>query len=175
MNPNPLSAEKSPTLVTADFPDAERAEQAAEAARAVVEPNTPIAVVAPGDPHAARKFQPESAAIWHTILKSHALLFAAGLAVGLALGAAAIAWWPAAAASPWLTMIFAGAMGLFFGGMLAGLFSLRPDQSAVSRATKERLERDGRHAVAVRPRDEAQAEQVAEALRAQGSSPLRSL
>lgn len=176
MNPNILSAEKSQTLVTADYPDAERAAEAAAAARAAVEPGTPVEVVKPDDPQAARKFQPEPAAIGRTIVKSHAVLFVAGLAVGLLIGAIAIASWPAAAGSPWLTMIAAGVFGLFFGGMLAGLFSLRPDQTAVSDAMKHRLDGDDRrHAVAARPRDEAAAEQVEQALRDKGASPLRSL
>ena len=175
MNSSPLTpfGEHSLTLVAGVFEDPVRAEQVAESLRH--DPGLHTTVLHPGDEQAVRKLEPEQRGIWRTLLRSHALFMPAGALLGLV-----VAWllvaagWPAAADSPFFTMLFLGLMGTFFGGMLAGLLTLRPDHAVVIRRVRTALAR-GRHAVVVHPMNEMRARAAMSALQRAGVMPMRSL
>lgn len=170
----PLSpfGEHSLTLVAAVFDDPARAEQAAAALRH--EPGQHTTVIRPGDARAARKLEPEQHGIWRTLLRSHALFMPAGALVGALAALALAAFWPAAASSPYFTMLFLALMGGFFGGLVAGLLTLRPDHGIVIRRVRAALGR-GACAVVVHPVNEMRARAAMAALERAGAVPLRSL
>lgn len=172
--PSPFG-ERSLTIVGAVFPNRRWALSAADELQRAPDLRGEVSVVAPDDPLAARKMEPESAGIWRTALRSHAILGAIGLVAGLAVTAALyFAGWPPTVTSPLLTAVFASALGVFFGMLLAGLLTLRPDHGFVIEKMREGIER-GRWAVVVRPESEADAEFAERRLRAMGSTPVRSL
>lgn len=170
-----LFGERSLTLVAAAFNDRQRAETAASILKEDPALFGQVAIVQPGDPNVARKLEPEQRGIWRTLVRSHIILMAAGLLVGLAAAAFLISLpWPAAADSPWFTALFAGVMGTFMGGMIAGLITLRPDHGAVIRQVRDRLSH-GQCAVVVHPLSEGRAKEAYDILEGAGGSPVRSL
>jgi hypothetical protein len=164
MNHSSLSpfGEHSLTLVAGVFEDEQSAERVAASLRQG--PGLHTTVLHPGDRR-----------IWRTLWRSHALFMPAGAllgaAVALALAAAGL---PAVASSPYFAMGFLAMMGLFFGGLLAGLLTLRPDHVVVIRRVRAALSR-GAHAVVVHPMNEMRAQAAVAALRRAGAQPLRSL
>ncbi|NML17601.1 hypothetical protein [Azohydromonas caseinilytica] len=175
MNSSPLTpfGEHSLTLVAGVFDDPDRAEQVAESLRH--DPGLHTTVIHPGDEQVSRKLEPEQRGIWRTLLRSHALLMPAGALLGLVVALWLVAaGWPAAAGSPYFTLLFLGLMGAFFGGMVAGLLTLRPDHAIVIRRVRAALAR-GRHAVVVHPLNEMRARAAMAALQRAGVMPLRSL
>jgi hypothetical protein len=165
--------EHSLTLVAGVFEDPASAEQVANELRH--DPGLHTTVIHPGDDLAARKLEPEQRGIWRTLLRSHALFMPAGAVAGalvaLALTAAG---WPAVLDSPFFAMLFLGMMGAFFGGMVAGLLTLRPDHGVVIRQVRAALARGG-HAVVVHPLNEMRARTAMAALQRAGVVPVRSL
>jgi hypothetical protein len=165
--------ERAPTLVAGLFGDALRAERAAAELRR--EPGQHTLVIHPRDPQTARKLEPEQLGIWRTLVRSHALLMPLGGLLGVAAAAALSAGgWAAAQLSPLFAMLFLGVAGAFFGGMLAGLLTLRPDHGLVIRRVRAALAQ-GAHAVVVHPLDEAHARTARAALERAGAVPMRSL
>jgi hypothetical protein len=165
--------EHSPTLVAGLFDDPVRAERAAAQLRR--QPGQHTVVIHPGDPQTARKLEPEQHGIWRTLWRSHALLMPLGALLGVAAAAAlAAGGWTAAALSPLFAMLFLGVAGVFFGGMLAGLLTLRPDHGLVIRRVRDALAR-GAHAVVVHPLDRARARAAEADLESAGAQPMRSL
>lgn len=175
MNNSTLSpfGERSLTLVAGVFDDEQSAEQAAASLRQA--PGLHTTVLHPGDRRIGRKLEPEQHGIWRTLLRSHALFMPAGallgVAVALAMAAAGIR---AVADSPYFAMGFLAMMGAFFGGLVAGLLTLRPDHAVVIRKVRAALAR-GAHAVVVHPMNEMRAQAAVAALRRAGAEPLRSL
>jgi hypothetical protein len=168
---NPLFAEQSLTLVAALFGDGQQAAMAAERLR---QTQADVDIVQPNDKQWMRKLEPEGRAIRQTAFRSHAVLMAAGFALGVLLSFLLINTWAAAAASPWMTGIAVTLIVTLVGGIVAGLLTLRPDRSAVAMQVKAGLS-EGRWAVVAHPRDEAAAAQASEMLRHAGGNVLRSL
>lgn len=170
-----LFGERSLTIVGAVFPNRRWALSAAEELQREPDLRGDVSVVVPDDPHAARKMEPESAGIWRTALRSHAILGAAGLVAGLGVAAALyLGGWQPAVTSPVLTAVFTGVLGTFFGMLMAGLVTLRPDHGIVIEELREGIENE-KWAVVVRPESEADAELAEKRLREMGSTPVRSL
>lgn len=172
----PLFGERSLTLVAGLFPETAAARLAAETLRSrLAVGERDVTVVAPGDPDIARALEPEQRGIWHTMLRSHALLGALGFGLGLLLAAALIVGgWPAAVASPWATTAIAAGFMAIAGMLVAGLLTLRPDHALVIRRVRHAL-RHGRTAVVAHPRDEAAAHEASAALEAAGAEVVRSV
>ena len=168
-----LFGERSLTLVGAEFPDLASASAAARALEADAMVEGEVAVVGPGDPRAAARFEPEPAGILGTALRSHAILGVAGALTGLVGAAYAVGSWQAAASSPGLTAVFMGVMGTFFGMIVAGLITLRPDHALIIARLRRALAR-GRWAVVVRPFSERIAHRAMVTLRSAGANPVRS-
>ena len=175
MNAFSVFGERSLTVVAAAFNDRPQAESAAENLRRQIDKIGTVAVVDPGDPEVARKMEPEQRGIWRTLVRSHIILGAGGILVGLLVAMGMVlAPWPAAAASPGLTALFAGTLGGFLGMMAGGLVTLRPDHGAVIRAMRAKL-KVGQWGVVARPTDEESAERAFAALANAGGTPVRSL
>lgn len=169
-----LFGEDSLTLVAAAFRDQRRAERVARALDRTPALHHRVALVAPDDPAAGRKFEPEQRGIWRTLVRSHVILGVAGLAAGLLAAAWLVQSWSAAAHSPWFTAMFAGTLGAFFGMLLAGLLTLRPDRSVVIRNMRDQMQK-GKWAVVVHPQDVSAARRSFSMLQRAGGSPERSL
>lgn len=166
---SPITGELSNSKVAAVFP---RAGQAREAARAVAAAlqlgEAQVQVIAPADPQAARKLQPEARGIWRTIVVAHARLGIVGLVAGgvafallHASGVPFIVNSPVASA---LVLLFFGAIA---GLMLGGLVALRPDQDRMVQATRDAQD-EGNTTVVVHAFSAEQAKEAGELLRARG-------
>lgn len=175
MSPLSLLGERSQTLIAAAFSDRRRAESAVVALKEDPKLYGEVSIIQEGDPQIARKLEPESRGIWRTAIRAHVILGLAGLAFGL-LVAVALVWsgWPAAVESPGYTALFAGVMGIFVGGMLGGLVTLRPDHGAIIRAVRDQLKK-GYCAVIVRPISERSAKEAYAILEGAGGLPVRSI
>ncbi len=156
-----ITGELSDSKVAAVFPDQAAARRAAEA---VIESlslkSAQVQVIAPGEPGAGRKLEPESHGIWRTIMIAHARLGIVGAVLGLvvfaamyAIGIGFIVSSPVAAA---LVLLSFGAMA---GLMLGGLIALRPDHDRYVQATRDAMEAGNTtvvvHAFSAEQRDEA--------------------
>jgi hypothetical protein len=171
---NPIG-EESLTLVAATFGNQQAAEGAAASLRTVPDLAGTVSVVRPGDPQAARKFEPDHRGIWRTMVRSHIVLGVIGALLGLGLSWWLIALpWEAAAGSPILTTVAIVMFSTFAGMMVGGLLTLRPDHSVPIRDIRSRMS-DGQWAVVVRPTDPACAQAAFERLEALGGTPVRSL
>lgn len=165
--------EKSLTLVAGVFDTASTAERLAAQLR--LEPGLHTLVVHPDDAHVARKLEPEEKGIWRTLLHSHALFLPLGALLGAAVAFGLIqGQWPGASSSPLMTTLFLSLIGLFFGGFIAGLLTLRPDHGIVIRQVRAAL-RKGRHAVIVHPLNELRARKAVAAIESAGAAALRTL
>lgn len=165
--------ERSLTLVIGLFDDPSQAERTAAELRH--EPGQHTVVIHPHDPQADRKLEPEQHGIWRTLVRSHALLIPLGALAGLLAAWALVAGdWAAAALSPGMAMLFLGVAGSFFGGMLAGLLTLRPDHGIVIRRVRRAVAR-GAHAVVVHPLNAMRASAALATLTRAGAVPIRSL
>jgi hypothetical protein len=167
-------AEKSLTLVAASFDDRVQAEQVASTLKRDPAVDGQVSLIAPDDPLAARKMEPDQRGIWRTMLRGHVVFGVLGALAGAAIAFAVIAAWPAAASSPGFTLLFLTVLGTFFGGMVGGLVTLRPDHDAVIQQVHAAQER-GQWAVVVRPLSEACARSASTTLEAAGATPMRSL
>jgi hypothetical protein len=159
MQAHSLFGESSVTVVAAVFTDAPSAFRAADLLRArEAASDLMVDVVHPGDGDLIEKLEPDSRGIFLTALRAHAWLGIAFLLVGTLAGIALLAaGWPAAVASPMLTLLFTSVIGGFAGLMLGGLLTLRPDRGAVIRRVRE-ASRRGRWAVVAHPVDLQQAQ-----------------
>jgi hypothetical protein len=168
--------ERSLTVVAASFPDRHSAEDAVSALlHDAPDLQGEVAIIAPGDPLAGRKAEPENQGIWRTLIRSHILFGLAGALVGVLTALIVIAWpWPAAASSPAYTMLFIGAFGATFGLIFAGLLTLRPDHGYVLGKIREFSEH-GRWSVVARPLNEGCSKAAYESLRQADAEAVRSL
>ncbi len=168
-----IFGERSLTLIGAVFPDFESARLAKKMLEREPALDGEVALVGPDDPQWAKKFEPESAGIWRTALRSHAVLGALGVALGILCAFALAAAWEPAALSLGYAVLFLGVLGGFSGMLWAGLLTLRPDHGWVIRQLREALKRR-RWTVVVRPLDEPRAELAMQCLSGAGAEPLRS-
>lgn len=91
-----------------------------------------VSLIQPGDNTLDSQVEPETDDIRRTLVKSHFILGLAGLIVGLLLATGLVIFGPEATrSSPLMTYIGLGVISTFFGLLLAGLFTLRPDHDHV--------------------------------------------
>ena len=175
MNLLSVFGERSLTVVAASFRDRGQAESAAANLRLQIERIGTVAVVSPRDTELARSMEPDPRGIWRTLIRSHLILGAGGVFLGLLISLGLVlAPWPAAAASPGPTALFAATLGGFLGMMAGGLVTLRPDHGAVIRLMRTKLSA-GHWGVVARPRDEDSSARAFAALADAGGTPMRSL
>lgn len=169
-----LIGERSSTLIAGSFTSAWEAHAMAGSMRRDPHMKGLVSVLGPNDPQVDRKLEPETRGIWRTLVRSHVVCGALGLATGVVSAVVLMALWPAASASPWFAVLFIGSMGLFVGLLLGGLVTLRPDHGWVADRVRSWLHQ-GRIALVVHPVDEAAARLAFEQLSSAGASPVRSL
>lgn len=170
MSDNPLTGEVSNSKIAAVFDTGAAARDAAAAllAEAGLQPQQ-VKVIAPDEPDANIKLEPEGKGIWHTILVSHLKLGILGVVLGAV--AFAIMMWaglpfvtrnPFAAAA--VTMAFGGVGGL----LLGGLVSIRPDHDRYVHATHDAMDA-GRTTVVVHALSKDEQQRARELLSARGA------
>lgn len=115
-----------------------------------------IDLIKPDDELLARKVEPEVQGIKRTLVRSHVVLGAAGLIVGLTLASLLAVFGPALTrSSPIMTFIALVPMATFVGLMLGGLVSLRPDHDPVIAQTRNASD-SGNWSVIVHCKDKQQ-------------------
>ncbi|MBJ6979359.1 hypothetical protein [Luteimonas sp. MC1895] len=142
MSDNPLTGEVSNSKLAAVFDSAAAARDAASAllSEAGLQPQQ-VKVIAPDEPDANIKLEPEGKGIWRTILVAHVKLGILGAILGaIAFGIMMWAGLPFVTRSP----VAAGLATVFFatigGLLLGGLVSIRPDHDRYVHATHEAME-----------------------------------
>jgi len=172
----PITGEVSNHKLAAVFGSGTTARAAAAAvAEAVGLEPAQVQVVAPGEPHADAKLEPESRGIWHTIVLAHVRLGILGAIAG-ALVFGLLSWLGVhfVVSSPWA----AGPVLVGFGGLagllLGGLVSLRPDHDRYIQATHEAME-SRRTTVVVHAFSSEQQEAAAEFLAGRGGEVTKTL
>ncbi|HSH84665.1 MAG TPA: hypothetical protein VK979_05850 [Guyparkeria sp.] len=175
MGPEIIS-ERFPHVVSAVFDNEQRARDAAAALAAKGSlSNEQIDVVEPNDPGLSHKVEPESEAIFQTILRSHAILGVVGVVAGLILAGILIgAGFAFATSFPgWLLGIFA-VIGGAIGMLVAGLVSARPDHQYVVTETRDAA-KHGKWTVVAHARDMEEKNRVDELLKQYSEEVTESL
>jgi hypothetical protein len=134
-----LIAERFPSMVGSVFDDAVSARSAIlTLSRTPGLASAHVALVEPNDPDLARKLEPESRGIAHTMIRAHLTLGATGMALGLVLAFSLLAAdIRMVTASPTTAIITLASFGLVFGLMLGGLVGLRPDHDVLILKARE--------------------------------------
>jgi hypothetical protein len=170
-----LFGERSLTLVAATFRDRGSAVRATQELRRLSERKLGIFLIGPHDPDLGRKMEPESRGIWHSLLRSHAWLGAAGAVAGIvAAGLLYAGGWPAALASPHPMLAVGAVYGFFAGLVAAGLLTLRPDRARVIVQVRQASD-DGHWSVVSHPVSAQEARLARETLASGGGQVMRSL
>lgn len=172
MHPLSLFGERSLTTVAAIYHDGHSAERVMQRLRRRADIGD-VNVVSPNDPRTTAKLEPEEAGIWRTLLRSHVILGASGLILGLLAALMLVrTGWPAAAASPGMALLFLAVVGAFFGLIGGGLITLRPDRGWLIEQVREAA---GQHrwTVVAHPLDRRGAARAHRLLRATGARTLR--
>lgn len=123
-----------------------------------------LQVVSPDDPHPGRRIEPESRGIRQTAIKAHITFALLGIVAGLVIFA--ILWGMhivAVRSSPLAVVGVLVFFGAVFGLFAGGLITLRPDQDHVVLKVRDALA-SGRHVVVAHPRDQAQRDELSDAL-----------
>lgn len=165
-SPGVVFGERSTSKAAATFASETAARHAADQLRSVLGlGQAQVQVITPNDRNAGRKLQPEDKGIERTLIRTHAVMGAAGLVLGLvvfgvlwAMGVAMIV------NSPYMSLGSLLVFGLVGGLMFGGFLSLRPDQDAYIRTVYDAMG-DGRSAVVVHAFSEEQKNQAAELLK----------
>jgi len=176
MSDIPVTAEVSNHKVAAAFANSDSARQAAAAVASSLSLGaSQVQLIQPGEPHPGRKLEPESRAIWQTIVVAHVKLGIVGLIGGAVLFGVLYAM-----GLPFIVenAIWAFFVLVFFGGvaglMLGGLVSLRPDHDRYIEATREAMQ-EGMTTVVVHAFSMEQRTQAAEFLRGRGGDVTSTL
>lgn len=176
MSDHPLTGEVSNSKLAAVF---ESGEAARDAAAALLDETglqaTQVKVIAPGEPDADIKLEPEGRNIWRTVGVAHVKLGIAGAVAGIALFVVMMAMGvPFVARSP----VAAGLVALFFGtvaGLLWGGFvSIRPDHDPYIHATHDAMAA-GRTTVVVHALSRDELERARDLLSGRGASITRTM
>jgi hypothetical protein len=171
-----LFGEKSTTKLAAFFDTQQELDAVSEELRRVSGMQNPqLWVVRPHDSDFARKLEPESQGIVRTAVRSHLLLGAAGLGVGLVLWGVLYAMGlPAIRSSP----IYSGGAIVAFstvaGLLLGGLVTARPDHQVVIQSV-DTATKAGRWSLVAHPRDPAQCKAAEAVLGAAHAEVVRSV
>ncbi|MGC3964870.1 MAG: hypothetical protein QM803_16555 [Rhodocyclaceae bacterium] len=171
-----LFGERSLTIVAALFDNLESARRAAEHVRSASSMQAgQVKLVAPADPAFDAKLEPEQTGIAHTLIRTHIVLGAVGLVAGVLLAVvlqrADLALF---AQSPGRSLFVLALLGLFFGMMVGGFVSLRPDHDMVIEKVRWGSA-SGRWAVVTHPVSSVQKKQAEDVLRAEHGELVESL
>ena len=172
----PITGEVSNHKLAAVFDSAATARDAAAAlAEAVGLEPAQVQVIAPDEPRADAKLEPESRGIWHTIVLAHVRLGILGAIAG-AVVFGLLSWLGVRfiVSSPWAAGPVLVGFGALAGLLLGGLVSLRPDHDRYIQATHEAME-ERRTTVLVHALSSEQQEAAAEFLAARGGEVTRTL
>lgn len=141
MSDNPLTGEVSNSKLAAVFESDAAAREAAAAvlAAAGLQP-AQVKLVAPGEPDANIKLEPEGQGIWRTIVVAHVKLGIVGAVLG-ALAFAIMMWagLPFVVRSPLAAGLVTISFGAVGGLLLGGLVSIRPDHDRFVHATHDAM------------------------------------
>ena len=172
----PITGEVSNSKLAAVFDSAAAARDAAAAvAEAVGLQPVQVQVIAPGEPRADAKLEPESRGIWHTIVTAHVRLGIAGLVAGLVVFAVMMLLdIPFITQSPWTAAAVIASFGGLAGLLLGGLVSLRPDHDRYIHATRDAMA-ERRTTVVVHAFSIEQAAKAEEILAGRGGEVTRTL
>ena len=142
MSDSPVSGEVSNSKLAAVFDSDAAARDAAAAVIAAVglQP-AQVKLIAPGEPDANIKLEPEGGGIWRTIVVAHVRLGILGAVLGaVAFGIMMWAGLPFVVRSPvaagLVTVSFGAVGGLLFGGLV----SIRPDHDRYVQATHDAMD-----------------------------------
>jgi hypothetical protein len=165
MTTSAVFGERSLSKVGAVFADASEARRAAdELVRHYGLEAEQVRVVAPGDPGLSRKLEPEQTGIAMTLVKTHVLLGASGLVLGLVLATILVLTDVAAFASnPAYVFLVCAFFGAIFGMLLGGLLSLRPDHDHLINRVRK-ASRKGQWSVVVHAKDHDEEKRAKDAL-----------
>lgn len=171
-----LFGEKATTKLAAFFDTQDALEQVSETLRSTSGLQNPQLWVV--RPHAAdfdRRLEPETQGVARTAVRSHLILGAAGLILGVLLWGLLYAMdIPAIVASPYYSGGAIVAFSTVAGLLLGGLITARPDHQiviqSVDTATKE-----GRWSLIVHPRDEQQCQSALAVFEAAHVKTVRSI
>lgn len=152
-----LFGEKATTKLVGFFDSQETLEAVSSELRQVSGLQNPqLWVVRPHDSDFAHKLEPESQGVARTAIRSHLVLGAAGLIVGLILwGALYFSGIPAIVSSPLYSGGAIVAFSTVAGLLLGGLVTSRPDHQIVVQAV-DSATKAGRWSLVMHPRDQAQ-------------------
>lgn len=142
MSDHPLTGEVSNSKLAAVFPSIAAArEAAAELPAAAGLEAAQVRVIAPGEPDADVKLEPEGRGIWRTIVIAHVKLGLAGAALGI-LAFAAMMWagLPFVTRSPVAAAVATVAFATVGGLLLGGLVAIRPDHDRYVQAARDAME-----------------------------------
>lgn len=172
----PITGEVSSHKLAAVFDSGATARNAAAAVVEAVglEP-AQVQVIAPDEPRADARLEPESRGIWHTIVLAHLRLGILGaIAGGLVFGLLVWLGIPFIVSSPWAAGLVLVGFGGLAGLLLGGLVSLRPDHDRYILATHEAMDVD-RTTVVVHAFSSQQQQAAAEFLTARGGEVTKTL
>lgn len=176
MSDHPLTGEVSNSKLAAVFATGDAARDAADALLrdAGLQP-TQVKLIAPDEPDADIKLEPEGRNIWRTVGIAHVKLGIAGAVAGVALFVVMLAMGvPFVSRSP----VAAGLVALFFGtvaGLLWGGFvSIRPDHDPYIHATRDAMAA-GRTTVVVHALSRDELERARDLLAARGADITRTM
>lgn len=127
-----------------------------------------VNLVPPDDTNFDEKIEPDDKGIGRTLLGSHIILGGCGLAVGLILAAILSVYGPVlTTSSPTMVFIGLATLGTFFGLLVAGLVSLRPDHDGLINDTRHATNNQ-QWTVIVQTKDDEQQKQAKQLM--QGSA-----
>ena len=174
MTGNPLNAEQASTKIAALFDTRSAASDAAElVCHEAHLRHRQVRLVHPYEAHFGRKLEPENDAIARTAVRSHLMMGALGVVIGLAIvGILHRQEVEAVMDSPGLAAGAAIFLGLVFGMLLAGLMTARPDHQLVITPVREAVQH-GRWALLVHPTTPQQCHEALRALRNTTAEVLR--
>lgn len=129
-----------------------------------------IEIVAPEDQNLSQKIEPNTQEIATTLVKSHSIIGAIGLLVGLGAALLLTTIGPdMTQSSPLLTYFALGFVGLLLGMMLAGAVSLRPDHDPLISETVKASENQ-QWSVIVQTRTSAESDRAEDILKISAQS-----
>lgn len=154
-----ITDEKTPSRIAAIFDnqaDAEKAQTLLIDSGGFA--GNKINIIRPHDDSISKKLEPETAGVWHTIIKSHVVLGIIGVVVGLIAAAIAMMVGPEFLSARTGTVYFAFAMIFgMLGLMLAGFVSVRPDRDIVVMKTVEAVQ-NGKWALVLHTHNHSESE-----------------
>ena len=176
-----IFGERSLTKVAAIFESRVMAETTALRLRQAAGMNeSQVSLVGPDDETGvvdaplSKKLEPESAGIWHTVLRAHLVTGVIGMVIGALLyGWLIVSGNEAITTQPVLSLVVMILFGGIFGLLVGGLLALRPDHYRVMASVRKAI-KQGRWAVVTHPVNHDQTREVINELHRQHINVVRS-